>query len=330
MLNERIIVLDHYYVELNNGCLGVVVGNTHFPGFIIGYLKYCPSSRETIWKKNRVCYERTVKSYSPRSVRVSTPTQAYIHCYDSRIPIIRNADILKIYNPVVRTREIEYRVQDVLEEKVLRIICFLTYGGVMDGIGVTGSILPCIHSPRHSDIDLVVYGWKNSIDVIEYVEENKSLFKPFQGERLRKWIATNSVATGLPGKSVLRLYRNWRRGVFDGTEYSIIYNDGIYRIGEECAAWKTIGSVLIEAHVGGGLEALNYPSIGRIEEWRYVEGISPRGDIVEVISFNALFISFLFEGGRGLIKGLLQHDPLRDVYRVLVGGIESPGYIMPL
>lgn len=330
MLNEKITVLDHYYVELNNGCLGVVVGNTHFTGFIIGYIKYCPTNKETIWKKENVYYERIVKIYSPQSVRVSTPTQTYIHCYDSYVPVIYNAEVSKIYDPVVRTRKIEYRVRDELEERVLGIIYFLLHSGVEDGIGVTGSILPGIHNPRHSDIDLVVYGWKNSMDVIEYIEENKSLFKPFRGERLKRWIESNSTATGLPGKSVLKLYRNWRRGIFDGVEYSIIYNDGIYRIGEECTAWKTIGSIVIEAHVGGGLEALNYPSIGRIEEWKHVEGMIPKSDVVEVVSFNALFTSFLYDGGRGLIKGLLQHDPLRDVYRVLVGGIESPGYIMPL
>ena len=323
------MVLDHYYVRLRNGCLAVVVGNFHGVGFIVGYVKYCPTNRLTLWCDRLTCYERIVKYYDVNEVYGSTQWRINIPCYGGEAPIIPRSHIVEILDPIERSREILVKPRDQLEEKALDIIGdVLVNTGVL--AGVTGSILPMIHNPGYSDVDLVIYGVKNSLEVIEYVGENPEVFKRFTGEKLRTWCLRVASATGLSAHDVCRLYRSWRRGVYGGREYSIIYNDGVRGFIENSPRWDTVGVVEVKAEFLGSVDALNYPTKGVVGEWVYLDGVNPSSDIDHVLSFEALYMPLFYEGGWGVVRGLLQHDPVNDIYRVLVGVRETRSYVKPL
>jgi len=316
-------VIDHYYLELRNNCLAVAVGNFHSSFFIIGYIKYCPSPDSRIWRRGGTNYERLVKTYSPSAVRESTEWRVYIPFFDSDIPVIPAAMVSRVYDPLVRSLELQSRIKDPLEEKALEFIHEVQLN-TNTTPGVTGSMLPGIHNVEASDLDFVVYGAKNSLGVVEFISENKDLFEEFGNSRLARWSRDVALNTGLTPREVVRFYRNWRRGVFKGREYSVVYNKGVWRDVLNLPYYRTLGRTRMIAEVEGGLEALNYPASSKITSYRIIEARElPVYDIEEVLSFEALFIPGLFEGGVFEVNGLLQCSPVLETCRVVLGVREA-------
>jgi len=205
------------------------------------------------------------------------------------------------------------------------------YGtGISQGIGITGSLLPRIHNPRYSDLDFIIYDTRETINTIEFIEENPSTFHAFPQGRLNEWVRMNAEMNKIPLESARKLYRRWRRGVYDGREYSILYNNGIYSSILNKPEWKTLGKTKIIVEIEPSIDGLNYPSIGRISKWNHISGIIPRGDVSYILSFEALYIPLFFEGGKAQVEGLLQYSKVLDEYRVLVGVKEYLGRIIPL
>jgi predicted nucleotidyltransferase len=319
--------LDHYYVELRNGSLGVVVGSSHARSFVIGYVKYKPTVNKTPWFRSGIHYERIVKYYSASSVREHTNWRMYIPHYDCDVPIIPISEVARLYNPLDRSIELERKTSDKLEVEALRLIHEVSINtGVLPG--VTGSLLPGIHNVESSDIDLVVYGLRESTRVVEYIAENISVFESFRDGKLEEWRISASRSTGLPAREVEKFYRNWRRGVFNGRDYSIIYNDGVYREVINAPVYRTLGRSKIVADVSGGLSGLNYPSSSRILSYKIKSSnIPPPFDITEVLSFEALYIPALYEGGVFEIDGLLQCSFVIEDCRLTIGVYEEKTYM---
>ncbi|MEM1635800.1 MAG: hypothetical protein QXF49_04930 [Thermosphaera sp.] len=324
------MVLDHYYVRTTGNCYGVIVGNDHAPFYYIGYLKYCQASVETLWRNSYGFYTRLVKIYTPSQVHESTGWKQYIPYYDSLIPIIPSSVILEVYDPIMRTRELFSRPTDPLETEASRLLDILhNCTGLSTGIGVTGSLLPRIHNPFKSDIDLVVYGWRESVKAIECLNE-VDLLRPFEGSLLREWALRVSENTGISVRTAEKLYRKYRRGLFHSLAYSIIF-DRDY--GESILlkpSYHTLGVIIIVGVIEGGLEALSYPSSSKLSQYVIVKSsVNPPYPIDEIVSFDSLYIPVLFEGGKALIKGLLQCSSVTESCRILVGGVEEKGFIEP-
>jgi len=323
-------VLDHYMFVTKNNNIGVIVGNSHTDFFYIGYIKYAVTNKDTIWCSNFLCYERVVKIYDPRIVHEHTYWKIYIPYYGSEVPIIPSHIVKRIYDPRRRALEILYKCEDNLECTASSFIEKLYRAGISQGIGITGSLLPKIHNPRYSDLDFIVYGAREAINTIEFIEENPSTFQVFPEDRLNKWIKRNAEMNKIPLEAAKKLYRRWRRGIYGGKEYSILYNNGIYSSILNKPEWKILGKTKIIVEIEPGINGLNYPSIARISKWIHINGIVPRGDVSHILSFEALYIPLFFEGGKAQVEGLLQYSKLLDEYRVLIGVKEYLGRIIPL
>lgn len=321
------LILDHFYLETRSGSLCVVVGNWHIDFCILGYVKYSITNKPTLWANRQVFYDRLVKKYDPGVIRGFTEWSVKIPFFDQSIPCIPIGEVAKIYNPLERSRVLLSRVRDSLEAHALSILLDI-YVNTNTLPGVTGSLLPGIHNVRYSDIDLVVYGVRDSLDVVEYVENNKVTYSPFNDIKLKSWSESIAANTSLAPRDVSRFYRNWRRGIFENREYSIIYNDGIYRNAMSLPSFRTMGVVKIVADVYGGVDALNYPSRGDILVYRVIEYSSEIPyEIKEVLSYEALYIPGLYEGGIFEINGLIQCSAFLESCRVLLGAVEYKGYM---
>lgn len=320
-------VLDHYYLELKDGSIAVVVGNEHTIHSIIGYIKYRVTDKRTLWTRNKVYYERLVKTYNPDIVREHTAWRIFVPHYDTLVPCIPVSVIHRVYNPLDRSIELLHRVNDELEK-----ITAYAISDILDNTsvlaGVTGSLLPRIHNPVYSDLDLVIYGYRESISVIEYIDSNKDLFRPLDGERFRQWCSNASLNTGLNPREASRFYRNWRRGNYNGREFSVIYNRGSQRDLFALPSFITIGRGSFKLELEGGIYALDYPSISRITKYKIVESsLLPPYDLVEVVSFEALFIPGLFEGGSFEASGIVQCSDALGYCRLLLGIHEYRGFL---
>jgi len=323
------LILDHYMLELADGCLAVVVGNTHASCYAVGYVKYCPASDTTIWCGRGVCYERVVKYYELREVYGYTPWRALVPCYGSTLPVIPYSAVKRVYDPLERAGELLSQVSDPLEKTALDMVEEILRG-TSTLPGITGSLLPRIHSVEYSDVDLAVYGLRESAGVVEFIAENKSVFREFTGDKLREWCRRVAAATGLSVGDVEKLYRNWRRGLYGNREYSVVYNDKRASSVETEPAWQPLGVVEARVEFLGGLSGLNYPSASRVGSYRVLGGVNPGGDPEYVLSFEALYTPLLYEGGWGVVRGLLQKSLIGEKYRILVGVREDVTWIKPL
>ncbi len=323
-------ILDHYMFLTRNNSIGVIVGNSHTDFFYIGYIKYVVTDKDTIWCNNFLCYERVVKIYDPRIVHKYTYWRTYIPYYGSEVPIIPLHIVKHIYSPKKRAIEVLFKCEDDLECVAASFIEQLYGTGISQGIGITGSLLPRIHNPRYSDVDFIVYGARETINTIEFIEENPSIFQAFPEGRLNEWIRINAKMNKIPLESARKLYRRWRRGIYGGREYSILYNNGTYSNILNKPEWRTLGKTKIIAEIEPDINGLNYPSIARISKWIHINGATPRSDVSYILSFEALYIPLFFEGGKAQVEGLLQYSKVLDEYRILVGVKEYLGRIIPL
>lgn len=320
-------VLDHFYLKLRNGCFAVSVGNLHYQGFTVGYVKYCPTIKETSWSDGSRFYERLVKTYSPVHVRMHTPWFMYIPQYGSKTPVLPDSEVLEVFDPRLRLEEIVSNVNDAIERDVVEFIESASLNtGIYSSIGVTGSVLVKIHNYVFSDMDFVVYDWRSSLELIDFIESNPCLFNPLSETKIREWCSRVGLTTGLTCRESIKFYRRWRRGLFKGREYSLIYNDGLYRDLSYGDNWCSLGSVEGYLELDGGLDALNYPSRGVIDKFSYVNGVEPGSDPDYVLSFEALYVPLLYEGGRCYVKGLLQVNEYGQ-YRILVGVVEDKTFM---
>lgn len=325
--NREFRVLDHYYLELYDNSLAVVTGNCHYNTSIVGYVKYRLSSTEKLWRGIFGFYNRVVKQYTIPQVYGSTCWRTYAIAYGAEVPVIPVSMVKRIYDPIEKVKQIISVVRDELEIVSLEAISEIMYStNAYNKVGLTGSLLVGIHNPRVSDIDIVVYGLKESRDVVEFINENPSIFKDMRNDGFRAWCLRVSELTGLTPTEASLFYRRWRRGVFRGREYSISYNDGIYRSMENSEKWINIGFIEGLVLFEGRLEALNYPSIGFIESFEYRGGVKPCSDPIYVLSFEALYTPVFYEGGKCMVRGLLQVND-EGVCRILVGIRETRSYI---
>lgn len=306
-------------MRLKNGCYAVVVGNYHSTSYVVGYVKYCPTNGESLWCDEFQCYERLVKRYDRGEVYGSTPWRIYSPRYGSSVPIIPVSAIDRAYDPRCRTAEMLRRVRDELEERGLEIAMRLGESARLENVGFTGSLLVKIHSVKYSDVDLVVYGYRDSASVVEYIEENPSTFRSLGEGALRSWCERVAMASELDLQTAYRLYRRWRRGLFEDREYSVIYNSGARGPIDSGEGWTSLGASEVLVELAGSLKALDYPSIGLVESWKHLSGARPRSDLSYVLSFEALYTPLFYEGGKCILRGLLQHDPIREIYRLVVG-----------
>ena len=325
-------VLDHYYLYLKNGCYAVVVGNAHSSGYIIGYQKYCRTNNDVgPWRNGMGRYRRIVPVYDPVVVHRSTPWKIYVHSYGCLAPIIPRSQVINIYNPVKRIKDIISSPKDILEETIIDMIhAVKMYAGNVN-IGVTGSILVGIHVPGISDVDLVVYGLRDSIRVIEAFSEvinTRGHIRVFNKDELSSWSRRLEDRLGISKDIISRyFYRPWRRGKVYDIDYSIIYNNGIYRQLDLMEPWRNMGvikaKICIEPYQ---VSALNYPSEAYVHRCEAPSNI----EIRMITSYEALYIPFLYEGGCAIVEGLLQKSVWYGDYRIVVGVAENRGKIIPV
>jgi len=228
--------------------------------------------------------------------------------------------------------------RDSLQEKLVAFVAFLSEksGIPTDYFGVTGSILLGIHNPEFSDIDLTVYGQKNSQKLKETLNKitakSDSPIKRFKGTVLEDWCRKKVGHYPLTFEDARRIVeRKWNLGLFEGTLFSVHpakleseltekYGDKIYRSRDK---------VTIEATVTDNSESLFLPCVYHVNSVKVIEGRQADVEISEVVSYESLYDSLAETGEKITVKGKLEqvidHRNSQEYYRVLVGSPEGKG-----
>jgi hypothetical protein len=342
---------DRDFIQTREGFFFCVVGPFHPSDRVISYLKYVPSNLG-VWGGRRKRFKRVMRAYTIPSLmetfslleRDHPHYLFYSPFYNITMTAVPHKYIAEHYKPEEKLAQLLQATRlDPLQKKLKRFASFLAEisGVPLGSLGVTGSILLNIHRPEFSDIDLTVYGFKNSLAVKRALTE--AYFSPsfavrrLEGEALKAWCEGKARSYPLTVGEASRIHqRKWNIGLFEDTPFSIhpvkLEQEVEEAYGE--SVYHPIAPVTVRAVVRDNTDAVFLPSVYRVQEVTIIEGPQVP-DIREVVSYEGLY-SDLAEVGepimaRGKLERVLHKRTGQRHHRVLVGSPEGKGkeYIKP-
>lgn len=336
--------MDRDFLQTSEGFFFCVVGPLHPPKRVITYLKYIPSEAG-VWGKGEKRFSRILKNYTiPNLLETFSFLERNYPHYLFHSPLdnitltaVPHQNIETHFKPKQKLAQLRLASQsDSLQDKLIRFTMFLEeISGVPSGsFGVTGSLLLDIHQPTFSDLDITVYGVKDSWALRNGLTDgstSKVLTKRLAGKPLEEWCAKKAKQYPLTPAEASQIYeRKWNLGFFEDTWFSIHPVKLESEVAEEYGQkiYYPCGQVTIRAVVCDNMDSLFLPSVYQLEEVTVLEG--PRfGKITEVVSYESLYESLAENGEsirvRGKLERVLERGTRREQYRVLVGSPEGKG-----
>jgi len=336
--------LDRDFIETPQGFMFCVVGPYHPDDRVIAYLKYVPS-KSGLWKRSGQTFNRVMKAYTIPNLLETFKIleekypQYLFHSphYNIRMTAVPLNCVKQHYKPEEKLAQLKNNEKlDILQQKAITLTETLsTESGVpIRNFGVTGSILLDMHNVNFSDIDLTVYGvkesWKLKEAMAEIYNANNEI-RRFEGESLKTWCKSKVDKHPLELKDALKIYdKKWNIGIFNGTRFSIHPVKMREEINEKYGD-KTFypkGFVTIKAKVEDCSESIFLPAIYKISKAKILEGkaVDP---LLEVVSYESLYDSLAENGDEIIARGKLElvkdNRNGEEYYRILIGSPEGKG-----
>jgi predicted nucleotidyltransferase len=335
---------DRDFLQTREGFFFCVVGPLHPPKRVISYIKYVPSE-SGVWGSGEKKFSRILPKYTiPNLLKTFKYLERNYPHYLFHSPVdnititaVPHERIKEHFKPEEKMSQLRQAPKlDSLQEKLVRFTRFLgEISGVSDAsFGVTGSLLLDIHQPTFSDLDVTVYGAKDSWALKEALAEIRGSGMPMkrlEGKPLEEWCIKKSQDYPLTPKEALKLYeRKWNLGFFEDRWVSIhpvkLENEVTEEYGEK--TYIPCGQVTIEAIVSGNLDSLFLPATYQIEDVKFLH-CQQLGDVAEVVSYEGLYDSLAENGetiqAKGKLEKVTEKGTSRHRYRVLVGSAEGKG-----
>jgi len=336
---------DRDFIQTKEGFFFCVVGPVHPPDRVISYLKYVPA-KLGLWGKGKKRFKRVMRAYTIPSLLETFSflernyPQYLFHSpfYNVTMTAVPHEHLTKHYKPEEKLAQLLQASRlDPLQKKLMEFTSFLAEACEVQSnfFGVTGSILLDIHRPEFSDIDITVYGLKNSLAVKEALTEayssSSSAVKRLEGGSLKAWCESKAKRYPLTPDEALKIHeRKWNLGFFDNTPFSVHPVKLEQEVDEEYGdkTYYPVGPATIRAVVYENSDCLFLPSVYRVREVNIVEG--PQiADIEEVVSYESLYDNFAEVGESVVAKGKLERVGYRktgrEYHRILVGSPEGRG-----
>jgi predicted nucleotidyltransferase len=351
-LKKRIVELmraggdrrDRDFIETREGLLFTVVGNIHPPGRTLAYLKYYPAETGR-WSRLGQRFERAIKYYDIPHLKET------IKLLSSRCPnYIRKDPFLNIVFPAVPEEEVkvyyfpEGRLKamsmsedlDLLQRRTVDLARLLSKrsGVSLEKFGVTGSVLVGVHQKEFSDIDLIIYGKRNS-HLVKTALQRLFTSKDPQLRRLNGQDSPTPARQSrlrVMNEIQRRLFyaRKWNRGEFMGTPFSVNPvlepEDHDERYGLH--KFSPIGIVEAKAVVVDDSESIFLPARYRVSSTEITMGYQA-GQVKEIVCYDRDYGDVAVVGETVAVRGKLERvegvDGGAHHHRIVVGTLEGEG-----
>ncbi len=336
---------DRDFLRTKEGFFFCVVGPHHPPNRVISYLKYAPSKLGK-WGRGKWRFKRVLKDYTIpslletfRLLEKDYPQYLfYSPFYNVLMTAVPLESIAKHYQPEEKLAQLlEAHRLDLLQKKLKKFVLLLSEkSGVQpSSFGVTGSILTGIHRLSISDLDVVVYGYKDSLAVKRAMIDAYAVKSPeirkFEGAELTAWCKGKTQSHPLTYDEALQLYkRKWNIGVFEGTKLSLHPVKLPEEVPDEYAdkVYDPIGSAVVGAVVHQNVDSMFLPAVYQVREAKVIKGPEVN-DVEEIVSYEGLYGDIAEVGETLLVKGKLEQvtdkKNKRKYHRLLVGSPEGKG-----
>ena len=335
---------DRDFLQTNEGFFFCVVGPLHPPERVISYIKYVPSD-SGIWGHDEKKFSRILQKYTIPNLletfnylELNYPHYLFHSAVDNiTITAVPHRNIKEHFKPEKKLAQLRRASQlDSLQQKLVRFTRFLeeTSGVPEESFGVTGSLLLDIHQPNFSDLDVTVYGVKDSWVLHKALSESRDSeipMKRLEGKALKEWGSRKAEQYPLSPTEASKIYeRKWNLGVFEDKWVSIhpvkLESDVTGEYGE--STYHPCGQVTIRAVVRDNTNCLFLPSVYQLKEVKVLEG-PQLGKITEVVSYESLYDSLAENGetiqAKGKLERVTEKGTSLEHYRVLVGSPEGKG-----
>ena len=335
---------DRDFLQTNEGFFFCVVGSIHPPERVISYIKYVPST-SGVWGRGAEKFSRILQKYTISNLletfnylEQNYPHYLFFSPVDNiTITAVPHKNIKKYFKPEQKLAQLRQTQKlDLLQDKLVRFTKFLeqTSGVSAESFGVTGSLLLGIHQSQFSDLDIIVYGLKESWALKKALTENRGSelpMKRLEGKALEEWCIKKAEQYPLTANEALKLYeRKWNLGFFEDRWVSIhpvtLESEVTKEYGER--TYIPCGQVTIEAVVSGNVDSLFLPATYQIEDVKFLHS-QQLSDVVEVVSYEGLYGSLAENGetiqAKGKLEKVVEKQTGRQHYRVVVGSAEGKG-----
>lgn len=337
---------DRDFLRTREGLFFCVVGSVHPLDRVISYIKYVPAEFGK-WGKGKRRFKRVLGSYTIPSLLESFNLlrKDYPHYlfYSGFLNVEMSAVPLEYieehYKPEEKlARLLRTSRLDPLQQKLKEFITFLSeISSVPENFfGVTGSILLDIHRPEFSDIDVTVYGSKNSLALKKALTEAYTLpsspAQPLKDKALEDWCKNKAQHYPPTFDEALQIYkRKWNIGIIEGVLFSIhpvkLEQEVKERYGDK--TYRPLGSATLKAVVYENADSLFLPCVYRVKNVEIVKGPIEAVEVNAVVSYESLYDSLARVGERITCKGKLEKvinkKTKQENYRLLVGSAEGRG-----
>lgn len=329
---------DKDYIKTKDNLYFIVVGNIHPKDKVIAYLKYFP---------NKKSYKRAIKSYNIPGLintidylRYNFPHYlCYLDAWDLEFSTVPLNQIHTHFCPEIKLLSLLKSLKkDPLQSKALKLVDILSKKTKIpiSDFGITGSILIDLHSLEYSDMDLIVYGEKNSLSLKEFLlsiyDDKTSQIKRLKGKKLYEWCKTKAEWYNLSIDEVYTIYkRKWNIGEFDGTLFSINPVKKEFELKEKYGEkkFKFVGMIEAYATIKDSFDSIFYPAKYLIEKVKVISG-KPLKDIKELVSFEGFYCDIALPNEKIYVKGRLEkvYDEINNeaYHRIIVGSFEGKGF----
>lgn len=314
-----------------------VKGVLHPPDRVTAFLRYVPSEDgNRKWKENSY-----IKVYDLESkykyLRENFPNYLFhSQRLDRKIQAVPIDRIKKLHKPENRLEELFKKEEKLspIEKSALKLSKkIINKSGIeKDKIGVTGSILPGLHTPE-SDIDLVIYGeeeGRKAYSALKELRKSDEQLIPYDDENALRIAQFRWGKTNLPLEKLAKIEKKKvLHGMFEDRDFFIRLVKDREDISSdyEDFSYSNKGSMEIRGIVSDDENSIFTPNCYNIKNCRTLG--SKNQDVKKIESYRGRFTEQARKGEKiqasGKVEEVFHND--RKYYRLL---LESPkDYLIP-
>ncbi|MGQ9469376.1 MAG: hypothetical protein ACUVTD_06070 [Nitrososphaerales archaeon] len=317
------------FLQIDDGAILEVKGLLHPPERVIAFIRYIPDSkgdRKLKGKPYRKVYSieeryEILKERYPRFL-------IYDDVFNEYLPEVDHSNIIHSYLPERKLNRLRKRAQlDKIKRKAVLFTDILKREANIPwrSIGITGSILVGLYTDK-SDIDVIVYGKKNCLqvhDAMQNLLSSKRYISRYEIEDLRKLYKFRVKDTMMPFKDFVRheIRKNFQ-GIFKGKEFFIRYVKDWGEVKEKYgeAIYKPEGYAKIRAKIIDDSESIFTPCIYKVADVEFIKGQRLHG-LKEIASFRGRFCEQAKKDeiviAQGKVERVVTHN--EDYHRIILG-----------
>jgi len=316
------------FLETVDNFIFDVKGIVHPPDRVIAYLRYVPDEkggRTRLGIRYKKVYGLTERE---AFLRKNAPIYSYFDpVAHRRLQGVPLEEIKVHYEPKKKLQQLSARKSpDPMEEDALELAnLFKSATGLPSTrFGISGSLLVDLHD-EDSDIDLIVYGVRESHKVLEALKgsECKMLLERYDKAGIARLYEARSMQNAMSFSAfMMHEKRKFLEGRFGKRDYFIRcikdWNEVEEKYGDRY--YYSLGSSIIRAVVDDDSENILTPCVYKVTQAKVLYG-KRRAVPSQIVSFRGRFCEQAFQGERVQARGRVERVVNRngEWYRMVVG-----------